>query len=201
MFRLRTDPWRALAVMGGVAYPPLVYLGISTVSPVAITVLGLSLLALRLVAVRRSAEALPWMVAFLLAAIMLSGSLILAPDLAIRAYPVLVSLAVAGVFAVSLVFPPTVIERIARIHEPELPAAGVAYTRKVTGIWLIFLLGNTAVSAATGLWGTLEIWTLWNGLLSYVLMGGLFAGEFIYRKLARRRGDAPHPALRPADRR
>ena len=53
---------------------------------------------------------------------------------------------------------------------------------------LAFLVGNAAISAATGLWGSLALWTLWNGLLSYVLMGGLFAGEFMYRQLARRRG-------------
>lgn len=187
MFRLGTNPWFALAVLGGVAYPPLVYLGMSAVSPTALAALGLGLLALRLAAVRRSAEVAHWMVAFLLAVIVLAVSLILAPELAVKAYPVLVSLAVAGVFAVSLLFPPTVVERIARLREPDLAAAGVAYTRRVTGIWLAFLLGNAAVSAATGLWGTLEIWTLWNGLLSYVLMGGLFAGELMYRKLARRR--------------
>ena len=188
MLGQRPNPWLVLAVLGGVAYPPLAYFGMSALSPAAVALLGVCLLASRLLGVRRSAESGRWVVAFLLAAAALLASLILAPDLAVKAYPVLVSLAVAGGFAISLVFPPTVIERIARLREPDLPPAGVAYTRKVTVIWLAFLVGNAAISAATGLWGSLALWTLWNGLLSYVLMGGLFAGEFMYRQLARRRG-------------
>ncbi len=92
----------------------------------------------------------------------------------------------AAVFGLSLLFPPTIVERIARITEPNLPPGGVVYTRRVTAIWAVFLLFNAVVSAATALWGTLAQWTLWNGLISYLLMGTLFAGELIVRRAVRR---------------
>src|SRR2546423_11913745 len=38
-------------------------------------------------------------------------------------------------FRSSLFRPPTVVERLARLRNPELPAAGVRYTRQVTQVW------------------------------------------------------------------
>ena len=67
-----------------------------------------------------------------------------------------ISLAVATIFAASLRFPPTVIERIARLTEPDLPPEGVIYTRKVTVVWVAFLLVNAAISLWTALCGSLE---------------------------------------------
>ena len=73
------------------------------------------------------------------------------------------------------------VERIARIHEPDLPPSGVAWTRKVTQVWCGFFLFNATVSAYTALYGSLQTWTWYNGFVSYVLMGCLFAGEFVLR--------------------
>jgi uncharacterized membrane protein len=53
-------------------------------------------------------------------------------------YPVVVNAALLAVFAASLVFPPSVIERLARVTEPDLPAAVVGYTRTVTVAWCFF---------------------------------------------------------------
>jgi uncharacterized membrane protein len=87
------------------------------------------------------------------------------------------------VFAVSLRYPPTIVERIARLREPDLPPAGVAYTRQVTRVWVGFLLANAAVSFWTARWGSLDQWALWNGLLSYLAMGALFGGEYLVRRM------------------
>ena len=56
----------------------------------------------------------------------------MSPVIAARAYPVAISLAMAAIFAASLRHPPTIVERIARLSEPDLPPEGVAYTRQVT---------------------------------------------------------------------
>ena len=66
-----------------------------------------------------------------------------------------------------------------------MPPAGVAYTRRVTQVWLFFLLANGGVALATVFAGR-EIWMLWNGLVSYLLMGALLTGEWLYRRHARR---------------
>ena len=38
------------------------------------------------------------------------------------------------------------------------------------------------VAAALGLLGELHAWTVYNGLLTYIAMGGFFAGEYSVRK-------------------
>ncbi len=102
-------------------------------------------------------------------------------EIAALYYPVLMSLGMASVFAASLIFPPTIIERFARFQTPNLPPSGVHYTRQVTKIWVGFGLVNAALAYGTILTHNLEIWTLYNGLISYLLMGVLLAGEFLFR--------------------
>ena len=46
--------------------------------------------------------------------------------LPLKLYPVLVNAALLGVFAYSLISPPSMIERFARIREPDLPAGPLA---------------------------------------------------------------------------
>jgi uncharacterized membrane protein len=74
-----------------------------------------------------------------------------------------------------------VIERIARMREPYLAPEAVAYTRRVTLAWCGFFVANGAVSAATAVWGTEQVWVFYNGLLAYVLMGAFFGVEWLLR--------------------
>ncbi len=186
MKRPQLNPWLVVAACGGILYPFLVYFGMAFWSPSYMVLIGMVLVALRLWGMRHAPNAKLWQKTFLVAALLLLFLFFLKPVMAVKAYPVLISLSVAFMFGLSLVFPPSLVERIARLSEPDLPPAGVAYTRKVTIIWTGFLLINAAISAALALWGTLADWTLWNGLLSYLLMGALFAGEWIVRKRIKR---------------
>ena len=154
--------------------------------PTALVLTGLGLIGLRMLGLRRMEQANGGIVAFALAGSALLLPMAWTPELAARAYPIAVSLAVAAVFALSLRFPPSIVERIARLSEPGLPPKGVAYSRRVTAVWVAFLLVNAGISAATVVWGSLAVWTLWNGLLSYVAMGLLFAGEYLVRRRVRR---------------
>jgi len=98
------------------------------------------------------------------------------------AYPVFVSLVFFAVFASSLVYPPTVVERLARLEDPNLPPKGVAYTRKVTQVWCVFFLVNAAISLVTIWYGDPWLWSLYNGGLFYVLMGLLMVAEMAVRR-------------------
>lgn len=182
-----SNPWLVVAVLGGLAYPLIVYSGVSRIPPAGLVAIGLGLIALRLAGIRRLARSGLWTAAFLAAGASLLILAVTVPRTAARAYPVLISLCVAFVFAVSLRHPPTVIERLARMREPDLPPAGVLYTRRLTAVWVAFLLANAAVSAWTALCGSLEVWTLWNGLLSYLALGTLFLGELAVRRTIRGR--------------
>lgn len=183
--------WLLAAVAGGVAYPFLVYFGrthsgMSFLQPPLLIVIAMALIGLRLVAMRGPAGR-PWFVGLAIAAIVLVLLLAWNAGLAVMAYPVVISLTVAGIFGGSLLWPPSIVERFARTREPDLPPAAVAYMRGVTQVWLLFLLANAAIAAALGLWGPLHLWTLWTGLLSYLLMGVLFLGELAWRHFVRAR--------------
>lgn len=183
----RGDRAGALLVAAGAAYPLLVYAGSSLLPPSAIALAALALIGLRLLLARRRGDGAAPTGALLAAGSLLALLLALDPDLAVRAYPVAASLAAAAVFGLSLVFPPPLVERIARLRQRELAPAEISYTRAVTVVWTVFLLANAAVSALVGLRGSLALWTLYNGLVSYLLMGALLAGELLVRRRLRRR--------------
>jgi len=101
--------------------------------------------------------------------------------LPLKLYPVLVNAALLGAFAYSLTSPPSMIERFARMHERDLPPEAIGYTRRVTQIWCVFFFVNGAIALMTALWATPATWTLYNGLIAYLMMGLLFAGEYVVR--------------------
>ncbi|WP_218831525.1 hypothetical protein [Bordetella genomosp. 9] len=111
----------------------------------------------------------------------------------LRGYPVLINAAMFAVFASSLWRGMPVIERFARLRHPDLPPQAVAYTRRVTQVWAGFFAFNGLVSAALSLWAPWHWWTLYNGVISYVLIGLLMAGEWLVRPKPGRTGAARGP--------
>lgn len=106
-----------------------------------------------------------------------------APDF-FKLYPILVSALLLVQFGGTLITPPTMIERFARLASrgEELPASAVAYCRKVTWVWVFFFCFNIAVSSFTAVLDNWEVWTLYNGCISYILIGILLGGEWIVRR-------------------
>lgn len=175
---------RILLPVLGLAYPFAVYFLLGRVPLWAFLALGLIAGGGRLFCVRHRVRLLRYAVpGFVLAGLALAGLFSVNALGAVQFYPVMVSLLFAGLFGFSLRYPPTIIEKIARLTNPDLPPQGVRYTRRVTWVWFVFLLFNAMVAAALILWGTLAQWTLWCGLLSYLTMGLLFVGEYLVRKL------------------
>ncbi len=101
-------------------------------------------------------------------------------------YPVIINLLFFGLFFTSLWQKETIIERFARLQDPDLPDYARRYTRNVTKIWCVFFIVNGTISLATSFM-SLDIWTLYNGFISYVLMGLLFSLEFITRWYVKRK--------------
>ena len=96
-------------------------------------------------------------------------------------YPVAVNLIMLAVFASSLKGKQSIVERLARLQDPDLSPRGVHYTRNVTKAWCVFFVLNGAIAAGTAIIGDLKLWTWWNGLLSYGAMGLMFGGEYLLR--------------------
>ncbi|KMV29745.1 COG4648 family protein [Photobacterium swingsii] len=99
-------------------------------------------------------------------------------------YPVVVNTLMFGLFSMSLWQKETLVERLARLQEPNLPASGVRYTRKVTKVWCAFFVINGSIALYT-CFQPLAVWTLYNGLISYLAAGTLFIVEFIVRFFVR----------------
>lgn len=97
-------------------------------------------------------------------------------------YPVVVNGVMLAVFGGSLWSTMPIIERLARLRERELPETAVRYTRRVTQIWCAFFIINGGIALFTALYGDMPLWTLWNGMISYLLMGTLMAGEWLVRR-------------------
>jgi len=183
---------QVILVLVVAAYPLAVYFGIQYLSLGYLLALLLGVAGLRLVMMfvrakdsaggRIGAGALAVILALLAATSWLRGD-----SEGLLWYPVFCNLLMLGIFAHSLVFQSqSAIERLARIREPDLPASGVAYTRRVTQVWCGFFVLNGGIATATALYGDLELWTLYNGLISYLLMGLLLAGEWLVRSCVRR---------------
>jgi uncharacterized membrane protein len=171
-----------LAVLA-VAYPVLVYWGLGYFEPRYMAVLLAALACIRAVLVR---QALWWWVAG--GALMLSVWSFASNGLVpLKLYPVLVNALFFVLFMGSLVHPPSMIERLARLREPQLPSSAVAYTRRVTQVWCAFFVCNGALAAATAVWASEAVWALYNGLLSYAAMGFLMALEWCVRQRVRQR--------------
>lgn len=100
----------------------------------------------------------------------------------LQLYPAFMNLALLVVFGTSLWFPPTIVERIARLRDGDLPSEAILYTRYVTRAWCLFFAINGAISTATALFCTDEVWFIYNGVIAYVLMGGMFGGEWLIRR-------------------
>jgi uncharacterized membrane protein len=104
----------------------------------------------------------------------------------LKLYPVLVNALFLALFVGSLVYPPSAIERLARLREPQLPISAVAYTRRVTQVWCVFFVCNGVLATATAVWASEAFWALYNGLLSYAAMGILMGLEWCVRQRVRR---------------
>jgi len=184
--------WFSAAVAGAlVLYPILVYVGIGRFGPSAVAVLLIAVCLLRLLVLRVRGDRT--LVAKQTALISVGGvalaaaSLLLGKADAMLYYPVLVNATLCFLFSWSLVSPPSAIERIARVREPDLSPAGVRYTRRVTIAWIFFFVANGGIALYTATLAPLATWALYNGFIAYLLIGAMFGAEFLVRSVVLRR--------------
>ena len=175
--------FRAVLALLFLLYPVLVYLGLREFQPRSLALVLLVLVAIRFLFHRTAPSmAVAWVGA---AGLVVLLTHVTGTSFGLLLYPFMINLILLVVFAFSLVNPPTVVERIARATEPDLPVHAVAYTRKVTWAWCFFFCVNGAISLAT-VYGSSQWWALYNGLISYLLMGLLMAAEYIVRRRVKR---------------
>ncbi|MBR9970178.1 hypothetical protein [Magnetospirillum sulfuroxidans] len=175
-----------LLACAGVAYPFLVYAAMGRVSTGALVLLALALVGARFAMLRNLAVART--LAVPVSAVFVGTAALGLVDgaMATLAYPVLMNFGFAAAFGWSLLRPPSLVQVLASVTEPDPSPAAQAYMRKVSAVWCLFLVVNALVTLALALWGEVVFWALYTGFVSYVLMGLLFAGEWLVRRRVRR---------------
>ena len=180
----------ALTVALVVAYPAAVYMGLRAGRP---RLVALALVAVLLPGLVRKLLSTPraqvWAALRpLLPTLALGGAAAAWNDpRLLMIVPVVINLSLLVSFGLTLrAGRVPMVERFARMAEPDLPPGGVAHCRAVTRVWVGFFALNAAVTAALA-WLDPAWWALHTGVLAYLAMGLLFAGEYLVRKLRFRR--------------
>lgn len=104
----------------------------------------------------------------------------------LKYYPPLCNGFIFFVFFISLFTKETIIQKFARLCGDKLEMPAWNYTRKLTYIWCVFIFVNWCISIWT-IFLPDKIWILYNGFISYVLIGILFGVEYIVRIVLRKR--------------
>lgn len=95
-------------------------------------------------------------------------------------YPVIVNFVLFCIFFGSTFSEETVIQKMAKLMEPNIKPKALEYTRILTYIWSIFMLANFFISFAT-VFMSEKVWAIYNGFLSYILVGVFFIIEYMVR--------------------
>ncbi len=188
---------RVATVVLAVVYPFVVYLGLTrwTIRGVCAVLVVLAMLlaisrarGLSWAAVRTAlVPLLPTVLAATIAGVTAQGWVLLA-------VPVFINLGLLGTFAATLRGGKTpMIERFARLQEPELSPPKAAHCRQVTWSWVGFFAANAAFSAALAIAAPFEWWAAWCGGLAYLCIGVMIGVEMIVRRW--RFGGSARPEL------
>lgn len=110
--------------------------------------------------------------------------------------PVLINAGLLITFASSLGAEMPIVERFARMQEPELSDAKQRHCRQATLAWCAFFFANGTAAAALALAAPVSWWATYNGGIAYALIGLMFVAEYVVRKYRfRDYGRAPHDRL------
>ena len=176
---------RAVFILLISIYPLIVYFGIRhlPVSFFALVLLALLMLRFGLIRPAERRFMLPLLLglAAFAAAAALTGSQAL-----LLAYPVLVNIGLCAVFARSLRDEEPLLLRLARSRGMEIDEHAPPYLRRLTAIWAVFFALNALIAFVT-IHLSIGIWAVYNGLVSYIVIGLLLVGEVVFRHHYKRR--------------
>lgn len=171
-------------------YPFVIYFGLHYLSPRYLAVIIVLFFIVRFLLLQRGEFSLSKLATVLITGLGIAlcfWAMISNNELTIRLYPVVINSVFFMVFIYSWFFPPSIIERLARITTPNLPPQAVSYTRNVTLVWSAFFVINASIALFTALFCRLKVWTFYNGFLSYLLIAVLFLIELVIRKMVQKR--------------
>lgn len=116
----------------------------------------------------------------------------------LKLYSVVINATLLAVFGSTLFIEPNIIFRFATLADKSIKGSSFekqvySYCKKVTVVWCCFFIINGGIAAYTTFFCSREVWAIYNGGISYVLMGTLFVVEFIIRKMVDRKMIKAYP--------
>jgi uncharacterized membrane protein len=168
-------------------YPLAIWLSLNYVEPRFMAGILLLAVVVRVLTLKRSKLTIMWLICALILVLVTVRMNALLP---LKLYPVLVNAGMLAVFGYSLLRPPSMIERIAAFYESQPSSQAIQYMRRVTQVWCGFFIVNGLLAFITALWASEAVWSLYNGLIAYVLMGLVFGIEYCVRLQVKRRHHA-----------
>ncbi len=103
-------------------------------------------------------------------------------------YPIAINMGLLGVFYSSLSAPKNFIQYLAeKIENRSLDRIEVRYTRWITKIWCAVFIVNISISVLLVWFHRLDLWTIYNGAVSYFIMLALLLGERLLRNRIHRK--------------
>lgn len=180
----RSTAIRVLFVACLVAYPFIILFGLNYLPPSVFGLALLLLLAMRFGILLPSERPvlLPMLLIFVAYALVATVS---ANETMLLYYPAVVNFTLCGVFLNSLRIGDPLLLRILRARNWPLSEHAPKYLYRLTGVWAGFFIFNGLVSIWTST-QSLQIWTLYNGFLSYCLVALLFGVEYLFRRYYKR---------------
>jgi uncharacterized membrane protein len=162
-----------------IAYPFTVYFGLQYLPSGMIALLLCALLVTRLVLNKQQLKTMG--LPLILGIALTAASFISQRQDWLLYYPVVINLTMLSLFGYSLWQGPSMIERLARLKEPDLPPSATPYLIKITKLWCALFIFNASIATYTAMLSSIEVWTLYNGMIAYLLIGALLGGEWCYR--------------------
>ncbi len=106
-------------------------------------------------------------------------------------YPALVNLFFLVLFGHTLFAGPSMVYRLATLKDKIIAISPyrkkiAAYCRNVTLVWCCFFIVNGSIALMSVFGDSYRFWALYNGCIAYILMGLLFSGEYIVRKVVQK---------------
>lgn len=176
-----------------VTYPVFVFLALMVFHlPISIVSLGMMVIAIAYFGFFGSDGKKNWNAIIL--GIIAVIVLVTQSELVLKFYPIAITLVFLVTFTVPLIKGHPIITRFAIMMDPAIethPGRGIL-ERCCLGLniaWVVHLVISLAINIAISFGSTLEVWTIYNAVISYLVMGILIALQFVVIILANRKAD------------
>jgi len=170
-------------------YPFIIYFGIRVLPPSFFGIALAVLLLIRFGFVRPEERATAVPATVLLLAYAVAAAVVGSTRMLLY-YPALVNFLLCALFAGSFKQEEPLLLRIMRARGVTMHATIPPYLTRLTAVWATFF----ALNGMIAIWTTtasMEIWTIYNGMISYLLIAALIAGEWLYRRHYKRKHGIP----------